>query len=107
MPSIQSLNISPIQTTVITNQILVALDSRNNASAGYTISIHSKNFNTRTNGGSSIYQLKYNSHTFNVPPGKTRLLAQYSGNKPVKTFLQISNPSGMSSDTLVLTVASQ
>ena len=107
MPAAQRLSISPIQTTLATNQIIVTLAAKNNAAGGYAVSIQSKAASAGTKGLPAAYQLKYGGRSLTLAPGTTKLLADCSGDRSTKTILEISNPTATSNGTLTLTVISQ
>ena len=107
MPVVQRLSISPIQTTIETNQIIVTLDAQNNAVAGYAVTVQSKAPSTGTNSGQTAYQLKYGGRSLTLAPGTSKLLSDCTGDRAAKAILQISNPPGLSDATLTLTVISQ
>jgi hypothetical protein len=107
MPAVQRLNISPIQTIIETNRIIVTLDVNNNATAGYAVAIQSKAATAGTNGGQAAYQLKYGGRSLALTPGTSRVLSGCTGDKSANTILQISNPSALSNATLTLTVITQ
>lgn len=107
MPAAQRLSLSPIQTTVAKNRIIVTLDTKNNAAAGYAVTIQSKARNAGTNGGQAVYQLKCGDRSLTLAPGTSRLLSGCTGDRSTQTILQISNPSALRDDTLTLTVITQ
>jgi hypothetical protein len=107
MPAAQRLSVSPIQTTIATNHISVTLDAKNNAAAGYAITIQSKAPSAGTNGGQAAYQLKCGGRSLTLAPGTSRLLSDCTGDRSTKAILQISNPSPWRADTLTLTVITQ
>jgi len=107
MPASQRLSISPIQTTIAANQILVTLDAKNNAAASYAVTIQSKARAAGTNGGQAAYQLKCGGRSLTLAPGTSRLLSDCTGDRSAKTTLQISHPSALRDDTLTLTVITQ
>ena len=109
MPSIQRLNISPVQTVTATdqNQIFVALDAKSNTDAGYAVTIQSKLSSSRQNGDGVAYQLKCDDHSLTLVSGAATLISKSAGDRSVKSILKISNPPPLSDPTFTLTVISQ
>ena len=109
MPSIQRLNISPVQAITATdqNQIVVALDAKSNTDAGYAVTIQSKQTSAGQNGDGVAYQLKCDGHPVTMVSGAATLISKSAGDRPVKSILKISNPSPMSGPTFALTIISQ
>ena len=107
MPASQRLSISPIQTTIAANQILVTLDAKNNAAASYAVTIQSKARAAGTNGGQAAYQLKCDGRFLTLAPGTSRFLSGCTADRTARTILQISNPTAITDDTLTLTVITQ
>jgi hypothetical protein len=107
MPATQRLSISPLQTSIATDQMSVTLDAKNNAAAGYAVTIQSKAPSAGTNGGQAAYQLKCGGRSLTLAPGTSRLLSDCTDDRSARTILQISNPSALRDDTLTLTVISQ
>jgi hypothetical protein len=109
MPSVQRLNISTVQTATAKdqNEIIVALDARNNAGSGYAVTIQSNISSARQNGDKVASQLKCDSHSLTLVTGAATLISKGTGGKSVKSVLKISNPPRLSDQTFTLTVISQ
>ncbi len=109
MPSVQRLNISPVQTAAATdqNKIIVALDAKNNTGAGYAVTIQSKTSSARQHGDRGASQLECDSHSLVLAAGEATLISKRAGGRSVKSILQISNPPRLSDQTFTLTVISQ
>ena len=107
MPPAQRLSVGPIQTTTATNQITVTVEAKNNAAAGYEVTIQSKASKSGTNDARAAYQLTCGGRYLTLAPGTSRILSNCTGDRSTKTTLQISNPSPLHGDTLTLTVITQ
>ena len=109
MPSIQRLNISPVQAATATdqNQIIVALDAQNNADTGYMVTIQSKTPGAKQNGDRVANQLKCDSHSLTLVTGAATLISKGTGGKSLKSVLKIPNPPPLGDQTFTLTVISQ
>ena len=109
MPSIQRLNISTVQTTTARdqNEIIVALDAKNNAGSGYAVTIQSNTPGARQNGDRVADQLKCDGQSLTLVTGAATVISKGTGGKSLKSVLNISNPPPLGDQTFTLTVISQ
>jgi len=107
MPATQRLSVSPLRATVSTNQFTFTLEARNNAVAGYEVSIQSKAVPAGAKGVPAAYQVKCGGRSLTLAPGTSTLLSACTGDRHTRALLQISNPGPLREDILTLTVIAQ